>query len=145
MSVVWGMLAKLLPVLNGMVYSDGAVREYVWRHGHGVAVLLHMVTRALPLELRVVTVFTLANLTQRYTTLPLFGSSAGFYRSSPFCFDFSLLLNSLLLKFSFVEFSFVVLLCRSPFQTHVIFVGAATTTRCKRTRPDWMPWVCWRR
>ena len=86
MSVVWGMLAKLLPVLNGMVYSDGAVREYVWRHGHGVAVLLHMVTRALPLELRVVTVFTLANLTQRYTTLPPFVSSAGFYRSSPFCF-----------------------------------------------------------
>ena len=28
------------------------------------------------------------------------------FRSSPFCFDFSLLLNSLLLKFSFVEFSF---------------------------------------
>lgn len=66
MSIVWGMLAKLLPVLNGMVYSDGAVREYVWRHGHGVAVLLHVVTRALPLELRVVTVFTLANLTQSH-------------------------------------------------------------------------------
>ena len=69
MSVVWGMLAKLLPVLNGMVYSDGAVREYVWQHGHGMAVLLHVVTRALPLELRVVTVFTLANLTQSHNDM----------------------------------------------------------------------------
>ena len=69
MSIVWGMLAKLLPVLNGMVYSDAAVREYVWRHGHGMAVLLHVVTRALPLELRVVTVFTLANLTQSHNEM----------------------------------------------------------------------------
>ena len=66
MAIVWGMLAKLLPVLNGMVYSDGDVREYVWRHGNGLAVLLHVVTRALPLELRVVTVYTLANLTQSH-------------------------------------------------------------------------------
>ena len=69
MSIVWGMLAKLLPVLNGMVYSDASVREYVWRHGAGMAVLLHVVTRALPLELRVVTVFTLANLTQSHNEI----------------------------------------------------------------------------
>ena len=66
MAVVWGMLAKLLPVLNGMVYSDSDVREYVWRHGRGLAVLIHVVTRSLPLELRIVTVYTLANLTQSH-------------------------------------------------------------------------------
>ena len=66
MAVVWGMLGKLLPVLNGMVYSDSDLREYVWRHGQGLAVLLHVVTRSLPLELRVVTVYTLANLTQSH-------------------------------------------------------------------------------
>ena len=66
MGIVWGMLGKLLPVLNGMVYSDSDVREYVWRHGQGIAVLLHVVTRSLPLELRVVTVYTLANLTQSH-------------------------------------------------------------------------------
>lgn len=64
LSIVWGMLGKLLPVLNGMVYSDTKIREYVAVDGSGIPVLLHVMTRLLPLELRVVTAYTLANLTQ---------------------------------------------------------------------------------
>ena len=53
--IVWGMLAKLLPVLNGMVYSDSSERDAAWARSSCVAPWM---TRSHRFELRVVTAYT---------------------------------------------------------------------------------------
>jgi hypothetical protein len=62
--IVWGMLGKLLPVVNGIVYNDVSAREFLWQEGNGLPILLFVVTRVLPLELRVICTYILANITQ---------------------------------------------------------------------------------
>ena len=64
--VVWGMLGKLLPVVNGIVYNDAIAREFLWKRGNGIPVLLYVMTRDLPLQLRVIASFIIANVTQSY-------------------------------------------------------------------------------
>ena len=62
--IVWGMLGKLLPVINGIVYNDGNARNFLWKTGSGIPILLHIMTRVLPLDLRVVASYIVSNVTQ---------------------------------------------------------------------------------
>ena len=62
--IVWGMLGKLLPVINGIVYNDASAAKYLWTEASGIPILLHVMTRSLPLDLRIVVSYIIANVTQ---------------------------------------------------------------------------------